>query len=138
MEGDLAALQQAQIARICEIKQHWLVEREEIEPAVTGSDLHKNSQNALLRRLPILDAWAQSETHDLHVPSELEEFTQSGLLAKSKKGNPPQLALFERIEAFLAEPVSLKTPLWCMRFITVVTGWRKPNLPITGSRLMTC
>ncbi|HIF8984764.1 TPA: UvrD-helicase domain-containing protein, partial [Vibrio cholerae] len=52
MEGDLAALQQAQIARICEIKQHWLVEREEIEPAVTGSDLHKNSQNALLRRLP--------------------------------------------------------------------------------------
>ncbi|ENK1958336.1 exodeoxyribonuclease V subunit beta [Vibrio cholerae] len=111
MEGDLAALQQAQIARICEIKQHWLAEREEIEPAVTGSDLHKNSQNALLRRLPILDAWAQSETHDLHVPSELEEFTQSGLLAKSKKGNPPQLALFERIEAFLAEPVSLKTPL---------------------------
>ncbi|HFC9430404.1 exodeoxyribonuclease V subunit beta [Vibrio cholerae] len=111
MEGDLAALQQAQIARICEIKQHWLVEREEIELAVTGSDLHKNSQNALLRRLPILDAWAQSETHDLHVPSELEEFTQSGLLAKSKKGNPPQLALFERIEAFLAEPVSLKTPL---------------------------
>ncbi|HDG1724019.1 TPA: exodeoxyribonuclease V subunit beta [Vibrio cholerae] len=111
MEGDLAALQQAQIARICEIKQHWLVEREDIEPAVTGSDLHKNSQNALLRRLPILDAWAQSETHDLHVPSELEEFTQSGLLAKSKKGNPPQLALFERIEAFLAEPVSLKTPL---------------------------
>ncbi|EMC3730443.1 exodeoxyribonuclease V subunit beta [Vibrio cholerae] len=111
MEGDLAALQQAQIARISEIKQHWLAEREEIEPAVTGSDLHKNSQNALLRRLPILDTWAQSETHDLHVPSELEEFTQSGLLAKSKKGNPPQLALFERIEAFLAEPVSLKTPL---------------------------
>ncbi|HAS4582101.1 TPA: exodeoxyribonuclease V subunit beta [Vibrio cholerae] len=111
MEGDLAALQQSQIARISEIKQHWLAEREEIEPAVTGSDLHKNSQNALLRRLPILDAWAQSETQDLHVPSELEEFTQSGLLAKSKKGNPPQLALFERIEAFLAEPVSLKTPL---------------------------
>ncbi|ELP1737718.1 exodeoxyribonuclease V subunit beta [Vibrio cholerae] len=111
MEGDLAALQQAQIARICEIKQYWFAEREEIEPAVTGSDLHKNSQNALLRRLPILDAWAQSETQDLHVPSELEEFTQSGLLAKSKKGNPPQLALFERIEAFLAEPVSLKTPL---------------------------
>ncbi|QKU85128.1 exodeoxyribonuclease V subunit beta [Vibrio cholerae] len=111
MEGDLAALQQTQIARICEIKQHWLAEREEIEPAVTGSDLHKNSQNALLRRLPILDTWAQSETYDLHVPSELEEFTQSGLLAKSKKGNPPQLALFERIEAFLAEPVSLKTPL---------------------------
>lgn len=103
MEGDLAALQQAQIARICEIKQYWFAEREEIEPAVTGSDLHKNSQNALLRRLPILDAWAQSETQDLHVPSELEEFTQSGLLAKSKKGNPPQLALFERIEAFLAE-----------------------------------
>ncbi|EIY4765121.1 exodeoxyribonuclease V subunit beta [Vibrio cholerae] len=111
MEGDLAALQQTQIARISEIKQHWLAEREEIEPSVTGSDLHKNSQNALLRRLPILDSWAQSETQDLHVPSELEEFTQSGLLAKSKKGNPPQLALFEQIEAFLAEPVSLKTPL---------------------------
>lgn len=111
MEGDLAALQQAQMARISEIKQHWFAERDEIEPAITSSDLHKNSQNALLRRLPILDTWAQSETQDLQVPSELEEFTQSGLLAKSKKGNPPQLALFERIEAFLAEPVSLKTPL---------------------------
>ncbi|MGL4381151.1 MAG: exodeoxyribonuclease V subunit beta [Vibrio sp.] len=111
MTGDLAALQQAQMARIGEIKQRWLSECDEIATVLASSDLHKNSQNALLRRVPILDSWARSETQDLHVPSELEEFTQSGLLAKSKQGNPPQLALFERIEAFVAEPVSLKTPL---------------------------
>ncbi|MFV0448285.1 MAG: exodeoxyribonuclease V subunit beta [Vibrio sp.] len=111
MAGDLASLHQQNLTKIEAIKQQWLSALEEIEPSITGSDLHKNSQNALLRRIESLTLWANSATHDLLVPEALSEFAQSNLAEKSKQGNPPQLEIFNVIELFLAQPITIEAPL---------------------------
>ncbi|MFG0771612.1 exodeoxyribonuclease V subunit beta [Vibrio plantisponsor] len=111
MDGDLAELHKSNLLKIDAIKKQWLAALEDIEPSITGSDLHKNSQNALLRRIESLTQWASSATHDLLVPEALSEFAQSKLAEKSKKGNPPQLEIFNVIEQFLAEPITIEAPL---------------------------
>lgn len=111
MESDLAALHRQNLQKIERIKQQWLAAVEDIEPCITGSDLHKNSQNALLKRIDLITLWANSETHDLQIPEALSEFTQSKLSEKSKKGNPPLLEIFDSIEQFFNHPVTIEAPL---------------------------
>ncbi|WP_241630556.1 hypothetical protein, partial [Rosenbergiella nectarea] len=59
-----------------------------------------------------LTLWAESEDTSYQIPQkELEKFSQSQLIAKTKKGQPPQHAVFEAIDLFLSTPISLYEPL---------------------------
>ncbi|WP_217516429.1 exodeoxyribonuclease V subunit beta [Vibrio metschnikovii] len=111
MEGELSALYQTCLARVAELKQQWLQHHQDITPCIEGSDLHAATKKALLKRVDFLTQWAHQTSHQLLLPDELTEFTQTGLNAKSKKGNPPQHALFVMIEDFLSQPNDLYAPL---------------------------
>ncbi|MDE1339004.1 exodeoxyribonuclease V subunit beta [Vibrio aestuarianus] len=111
MQGDLAALYQSSLARVEALKLQWLAVCEEFEACINESDLHAATKKALHKRLVFLAQWASNPSHELSVPTELQEFAQSALDAKSKKGNPPQHAMFSAIDDFLATPISIEAPL---------------------------
>lgn len=111
MEGELSVLYQTCLARVAELKQQWLQHHQDITPCIEGSDLHAATKKALLKRVDFLTQWAHQTSHQLLLPDELAEFTQTGLNAKSKKGNPPQHTLFVMIEDFLSQPNDLYAPL---------------------------
>lgn len=111
MSGDLSALYQSCLSRIESLKKQWLDSCDDLPPCIEASDLHAATKKALLKRLEGLALWASNPQHELNLPSELQEFAQSALEAKSKKGQPPQHALFTTIELFLQQPISLEAPL---------------------------
>ncbi|WP_217513585.1 exodeoxyribonuclease V subunit beta [Vibrio metschnikovii] len=111
MTGDLTALYHDGVSRIADLKQQWLASCRDLPSSIQDSDLHAATKKALLTRLELLDLWANQPHHQLDLPSELSDFTQSALEAKAKKGNPPQHALFTIIEQFLQTPISLAAPL---------------------------
>ncbi|WP_217533139.1 exodeoxyribonuclease V subunit beta [Vibrio metschnikovii] len=111
MKGDLTALYHDGVSRIADLKQQWLASCRDLPSSIQDSDLHAATKKALLTRLELLDLWANQPHHQLDLPSELSDFTQSALEAKAKKGNPPQHALFTIIEQFLQTPISLAAPL---------------------------
>ncbi|MCX8960318.1 exodeoxyribonuclease V subunit beta [Erwinia psidii] len=97
------------IARIDQMKARWLA-AEDLHFLLTQSGVDKRSYSS--KHLPVwlekLTHWAQSDTEDYRVPQELERFGQRMLLEKTKKGEPPRHTLFEQIDDFLAEPLSLR------------------------------
>ena len=91
--------------------------------AQSGVDKRSYSSKHLPNWLEKLTQWAAAETEDYQFPKELERFGQRILLEKTKKGEPPRHALFEHIDRFLAEPLSLRdlviaTALREIRFAT--------------------
>ena len=91
--------------------------------AQSGVDKRSYSSKHLPNWLEKLTQWAAEETADYQFPKELERFGQRILLEKTKKGEAPQHALFEHIDRFLAEPLSLRdlviaTALKEIRFAT--------------------
>lgn len=101
-------LYQRQYQRIEQLKQAWRDQASQIPVVLAASDLHKNSQNALIKRLAILNDWANSATTELSVADELMDFAQSTLQEKTKKGIVPHLALFAEIDELKRQPISLK------------------------------
>lgn len=97
------------IARINQMKARWLAV-EDLQERLTQSGVDKRSYSS--KHLPVwlekIRQWAQSETEDYRFPAELERFGQQILFEKTKKGEPPQHPLFEEIDHFLAEPLSLR------------------------------
>ena len=61
--------------------------------------------------LEAVNVWASTETTGYDYPDKLEKFAQNVLFEKTPKGTAPQHPVFEAIEAFLANPISLKAPL---------------------------
>lgn len=76
--------------------------------AQSGVDKRSYSSKHLPNWLEKLNQWAEADTEDYGWPKELERFGQRILLEKTKKGEPPQHPLFDEIDRFLAEPLSLR------------------------------
>lgn len=106
----LATRHAANLARIIAIKQQWQAVSADVEALISGSDVDKRSYSS--KHLPVwvakMTTWAADETLDYQLPKELERFSQRMLSEKTKKGTPPQHPLFQAIDGFLAEPLTLR------------------------------
>ncbi len=100
---------EAIIAQITALKQAWL-SAENLFELVDGSGIDRRSYNSkhLPNWLNKITQWAQSDTLDYEVAKDLERFGQRVLVEKTKKGVAPAHPLFEQIDAFLAQPRTLR------------------------------
>ncbi|MCF7481279.1 exodeoxyribonuclease V subunit beta [Vibrio sp. J1-1] len=113
MQGDLADLHSENLKKIDELKTLWRESQDDFLALISDSDINKRSytKKSLPTWLEVVNAWAATETTGYDYPDKLEKFAQNILLEKTPKGNAPQHAVFAAIEAFLANPISLKAPL---------------------------
>ena len=115
------------LARINAIKAEWRAVGAEVLTLVGQSDVDKRSYSS--KNLPVwvnkVSFWAQSETQDYQVPTELGRFGQQVLEEKTKKGNPPHHALFAAIDRFLAQPISLRDLVIARALVDVRAAVRK-------------
>lgn len=98
------------IARIDRLKAQWRAAADELLALITDSGVDKRSYSSkhLPNWLEKIGQWAQEETQNYAVPKDLERFARSTLEQKTKKGEPPRHALFEAVEQFLAEPLTIR------------------------------
>ncbi|WLS79769.1 exodeoxyribonuclease V subunit beta [Erwinia pyri] len=97
------------IARINQLKAAWVAAGDLHDLiAKSGVDKRSYSSKHLPNWLEKLSQWAAEETQDYSFPKELERFGQRILLEKTKKGEAPAHPLFDDIDRFLAEPLSLR------------------------------
>ena len=97
------------IAQIDALKQAWLAAGDLLSLVESsGVDKRSYSSKHLPNWLEKITQWAQTVTEDYEVIKDLERFGQRVLSEKTKKGEPPRHALFEQIDAFLAQPLSLR------------------------------
>ncbi|MDW8845651.1 exodeoxyribonuclease V subunit beta [Erwinia sp. MMLR14_017] len=97
------------IARIAQLKAAWVAAGDLHDLiAKSGVDKRSYSSKHLPNWLEKLSQWAAEETQDYSFPKELERFGQRILLEKTKKGEAPSHPLFDDIDRFLAEPLSLR------------------------------
>ncbi|WP_180830608.1 exodeoxyribonuclease V subunit beta [Vibrio parahaemolyticus] len=113
MKGSLADLHTENLKKIDELKAQWRESRDDFLTLISDSDINKRSytKKSLPTWLEAVNAWAATETTGYDYPDKLEKFAQNVLLEKTPKGSAPQHAVFEAIETFLANPISLKAPL---------------------------
>ncbi len=113
MKGSLADLHTENLEKIDELKALWRESQDDFLALISDSDINKRSytKKSLPNWLEAVNAWAATETTGYDYPDKLEKFAQNVLLEKTPKGSAPQHAVFEAIEIFLANPISLKAPL---------------------------
>ncbi|MHC0043830.1 exodeoxyribonuclease V subunit beta [Vibrio campbellii] len=113
MEGSLADLHEQNLKQIDALKGQWRDSQEDFLALISDSDVNKRSytKKSLPTWLEAVNAWAATETTGYDYPDKLEKFAQNVLFEKTPKGTAPQHPVFEAIEAFLANPISLKAPL---------------------------
>lgn len=113
MKGSLADLHTENLKKIDELKAQWRESQDDFFTLISDSDINKRSytKKSLLTWLEAVNAWAATESTGYDYPDKLEKFAQNVLLEKTPKGSAPQHAVFEAIETFLANPISLKAPL---------------------------
>lgn len=113
MKGSLADLHTGNLKKIDELKAQWRESQDDFLTLISDSDINKRSytKKSLPTWLEAVNAWAATETTGYDYPDKLEKFAQNVLLEKTPKGSAPQHAVFEAIETFLANPISLKAPL---------------------------
>ena len=115
------------LARIAEMKNRWRAAANEVEGMIASSGVDKRSYSS--KYLPLwvskVSEWAQSETQDYECPKELERFTQRVLDEKTKKGEAPRHALFSAVEAFLAQPLSVRDVVIARALVDVRQTVRK-------------
>ncbi|HHX8351540.1 exodeoxyribonuclease V subunit beta [Vibrio sp. Vb0937] len=113
MKGSLADLHTENLKKIDELKAQWRESQDDFLTLISDSDISKRSytKKSLPTSLEAVNAWAATETTGYDYPDKLEKFAQNVLLEKTPKGSAPQHAVFEAIETFLANPISLKAPL---------------------------
>lgn len=113
MKGSLADLHTEYLKKIDELKAQWRESQDDFFTLISDSDINKRSytKKSLPTWLEAVNAWAATETTGYDYPDKLEKFAQNVLLEKTPKGSAPQHAVFEAIETFLANPISLKAPL---------------------------
>ncbi|MDP5254906.1 MULTISPECIES: exodeoxyribonuclease V subunit beta [unclassified Vibrio] len=111
---DLGQIHNDIIQRIDTVKAHWLQHQEALLKCIEESQVSKKTYSK--KYLPLwmqkVRFWAEQATRDYGVPDELSRFSQAVLIEKTKPGeNAPCHPVFEQIEDFLAQPLSLKAPL---------------------------
>ncbi|EOX4080595.1 exodeoxyribonuclease V subunit beta [Vibrio alginolyticus] len=113
MKGSLADLHTENLKKIDGLKAQWRESQDDFLTLISDSDINKRSytKKSLPTWLEAVNAWAATETTGYDYPDKLEKFAQNVLLEKTPKGSAPQHAVFEVIETFLANPISLKAPL---------------------------
>ncbi|HGY9593629.1 TPA: exodeoxyribonuclease V subunit beta [Vibrio campbellii] len=113
MEGSLADLHEQNLKQIDALKGQWRDSQEDFLALIADSDVNKRSytKKSLPTWLEAVNAWAATETTGYDYSDKLEKFAQNVLLEKTPKGTAPQHPVFDAIEAFLANPISLKAPL---------------------------
>ncbi|HCG7972630.1 TPA: exodeoxyribonuclease V subunit beta [Vibrio parahaemolyticus] len=113
MKGSLADLHTENLKKIDGLKAQWRESQDDFLTLISDSDINKRSytKKSLPTWLEAVNAWAATETTGYDYPDKLEKFAQNVLLEKTPKGSAPQHAVFEAIETFLANPISLKAPL---------------------------
>ncbi len=113
MKGSLADLHTENLKKIDELKAQWRESQDDFLTLISSSGVNPRSYNkkSLPTWLEAVNAWAATETTGYDYPDKLEKFAQNVLLEKTLKGSAPQHAVFEAIETFLANPISLKAPL---------------------------
>ncbi|HBC3856502.1 TPA: exodeoxyribonuclease V subunit beta [Vibrio parahaemolyticus] len=113
MKGSLADLHTENLKKIDELKAQWRESQDDFFTLISDSDINKRSytKKSLPTWLEAVNAWAATETTGYDYPDKLEKFAQNVLLEKTPKASAPQHAVFEAIETFLANPISLKAPL---------------------------
>ncbi|WP_039986225.1 exodeoxyribonuclease V subunit beta [Vibrio owensii] len=113
MQGSLADLHEQNLKQIDALKAQWRDSQEDFLALISDSDVNKRSytKKSLPTWLEAVNTWAATETTGYDCPDKLEKFAQNVLFEKTPKGTAPQHPVFEAIEAFLANPISLKAPL---------------------------
>ncbi|WP_418378910.1 exodeoxyribonuclease V subunit beta [Vibrio natriegens] len=113
MKGSLADVHTENLKKIDELKAQWRGSQDDFLALISDSDINKRSytKKSLPTWLEAVNAWAATETTGYDFPDKLEKFAQNVLSEKTPKGSAPQHAVFAAIEAFLANPISLKAPL---------------------------
>ncbi|MEE3879523.1 exodeoxyribonuclease V subunit beta [Vibrio sp. YYF0003] len=113
MKGNLADVHTENLKKIDQLKAQWRDSQDDFLALISDSDINKRSytKKSLPTWLEAVNAWAATETTGYDYPDKLEKFAQNILSEKTPKGSAPQHAVFEAIEAFLANPISLKAPL---------------------------
>ncbi|ANQ18539.1 exodeoxyribonuclease V subunit beta [Vibrio natriegens] len=113
MKGSLADVHTENLKKIDELKAQWRDSQDDFLALISDSDINKRSytKKSLPTWLEAVNAWAATETTGYDYPDKLDKFAQNILLEKTPKGSAPQHAVFDAIEAFLANPISLKAPL---------------------------
>ncbi|GAM69879.1 exodeoxyribonuclease V beta chain [Vibrio sp. JCM 19236] len=103
---DLANAYKQRLSQTQQMKASWLEASAEVEKIIAESGIAKNPYNK--RNVPNwvskLDDWANSNPNSIQNIDELERFRSSLLQEKTKKGNPPEHEVFDKIEAFLQLP----------------------------------
>ncbi|WP_028024385.1 exodeoxyribonuclease V subunit beta [Enterovibrio calviensis] len=113
MPEDLAELHNDNLVRIEGIKTQWREASADLEALISGSGVDKRSysKRSLPNWLGEVGAWAQLQTVDYDLPTNLSRFSASVLSEKTKKGVVPTHTVFDAIDALLASPPTLKDAL---------------------------
>ena len=104
---------QENLAQIQNLKDSWKQHSQDFLALISQSDVNKRSytKKSLPNWLQSVELWAQSETRDYQYPDALQKFAQSVLSEKTPSGNAPSHPVFELIDQFITQPISLKNPL---------------------------
>ncbi|CCN72942.1 exodeoxyribonuclease V subunit beta [Vibrio nigripulchritudo] len=113
LSTNIADLHQQNLVRIDELKAKWVESQADFHDLIANSDINKRSytKKSLLTWLEQVNAWAASPTVDYAFPDKLERFSQAALNEKTPKGTPPCHPVFDAVEAFLTNSVSLRDPI---------------------------
>ncbi|MXP56670.1 exodeoxyribonuclease V subunit beta, partial [Pantoea sp. Mhis] len=95
---------------INDIKRLWLLLNEEACSLIINSHIDQHIYNSKYLNIWInkISYWAQSNTDNYHIPSELTRFSQITLEKETKKGIAPYHKLFLAIDKFLKQNISLR------------------------------
>ncbi|VFS53420.1 Exodeoxyribonuclease V beta chain [Budvicia aquatica] len=109
-EDDILQRHQQIIERIEDAKQQWRQSAADLESLISTSDVDKRSYSSkhLPNWLNKVTLWSDEETQGYQLPKELNNFRQSVIDEKTKKGTPPVHPLFTVIELLYAEPLTLR------------------------------
>ncbi|ELV8623532.1 exodeoxyribonuclease V subunit beta [Vibrio cidicii] len=130
MTGSLAELHQANLEKIADLKARWRAVQDDLMPLISASDVNKRSysKKSLPEWLAAVNQWAVSETSSYDFPDKLVKFSQTELTEKTPQGVVPEHEIFLAIDAFLAQPISLKAPLLAHAIVQCRTWLAKAKM----------
>lgn len=113
LQTSLDQQHQDNLTQIQTLKDSWKQHSSDFLALISQSNVNKRSysKKSLPNWLESVDLWAQSETRDYQIPDALQKFAQSVLNDKTPSGDAPTHPVFEQIDQFINQPVSLKNPL---------------------------
>lgn len=104
------------IAGIGDLKRQWRTAAKELQGIIERHNVDRRvySSKNLPSWLGKISQWASQPTVDYQVPKELERFKRSVLANKTTTGEPPKHILFEAVETFYQERLSLRELIFVM------------------------